>query len=183
MCLSFALTFSKWFIDLSYWPSHPLMTTHMISIKVELLCSLEKDYICIFTPCFIKVSSNVVIWRVSSEPLFDSWIWHLIFCRFPWVEDVADAYKAIELELTLAIAYFSNGYDFFINSLYQEVKYFSRFIHLSVLKQRMLIIICDLRKRLSSYMTRKGGWIAQGFFNEWDFWAQEANKDIVWEAA
>ncbi|KAG5395996.1 hypothetical protein IGI04_017810 [Brassica rapa subsp. trilocularis] len=45
-------------------------------------------------------------------------------------EDVADAYKAIELELTLAIAYFSNG------------------------------------KRLSSYMTRKGGWIAQGFFNE-----------------
>ncbi|WZY91929.1 hypothetical protein YC2023_064258 [Brassica napus] len=34
-------------------------------------------------------------------------------------EDVADAYKAIELELTLAIAYFSNGYDFFINSLYQ----------------------------------------------------------------
>ncbi|KAL0836255.1 hypothetical protein Bca101_088144 [Brassica carinata] len=46
------------------------------------------------------------------------------------LEDVADAYKAIELELTLAIAYFSNG------------------------------------KRLSSYMTRKGGWIAQGFFNE-----------------
>ncbi|CAN6872046.1 unnamed protein product, partial [Brassica oleracea var. botrytis] len=48
----------------------------------------------------------------------------------------------------------------------QGVKYFSRFIHLSVLKQRMLIIICDLRKRLSSYMTRKGGWIAQGEISE-----------------
>ncbi|CAF2094666.1 unnamed protein product, partial [Brassica rapa] len=30
----------------------------------------------------------------------------------------------------------------------------------------MLIIICDLRKRLSSYMTRKGGWIAQGEISE-----------------
>ncbi|CAN6917129.1 unnamed protein product, partial [Brassica oleracea] len=48
----------------------------------------------------------------------------------------------------------------------QGVKYFSRFIHLSVLMQRMLIIICDLRKRLSSYMTRKGCWIAQGEISE-----------------
>ncbi|WZZ27462.1 hypothetical protein YC2023_010863 [Brassica napus] len=53
-----------------------------------------------------------------------------LYSMFYKVEDVADAYKAIELELTLAIAYFSNG------------------------------------KRLSSYMTRKGCWIAQGFFNE-----------------
>lgn len=100
---------SEW--SLNFW----LTITVLVSLDFAFVISIKVWFLCFLRETLYASSSLFTRLKL----LLDSWVWHMIFCGFPWAEAVADANKAIELEPTFAKASLRKGYDIVIITLYQ----------------------------------------------------------------